>query len=615
MSLYKTFKRMQTGPVMVGVAIFGLVTFTITGAVVTTFQSDARAANSPTITLPSGATRKLTDTDRSLAAAAYTLFFERRRNNIPEALQVAQQARMMDLFRQLLPLLSTSLADREDGGKRDEVLQVMLLAALARDKGIDVGQGEISAWVSDAFTSPQEYTAFCGHFRLSPVQFEAALKEALLVKRTFDIGLAETPLPSGDEIVAEWRKRNERYTFDVAAFSAKERRAALEKTPPTDAELQAHFDALPPMGKERHRLPAQFALDGLAVTAPAEKQADAFEALMAAAEVQEQDARSYYQISRAERFAKPAAESKPAGEGAATQPESAPASVPSFLPFDEVKDRAMRETRVARALEKVSREAQEAAASPGFDLKAFGDKYGLTYFTTGEPRTAADLAKVPVHGTASLGVGLADSKEGAFLSGYRAAPGAIEVARLTRKVDSRIPEIAAIRDALLPEYLDKKAYEKAQEDASAFQKAVLAASGDDKFAAAAKQLGVEIKTLPPVAKSRRDDPDYTAGSGADPAHFLAGLRGMGGAFPGARPDPFELKKGDVSPPIPDENEKVVYVVRVAGRAEPPDSEMGPADYHDAKESIVRDLRLRRCQELLSADALSKTLKLKNPTES
>ena len=45
MSLYRTFKRMQTGPVMVGIAIFALVTFSVTGAMISFFSPDPRAAS------------------------------------------------------------------------------------------------------------------------------------------------------------------------------------------------------------------------------------------------------------------------------------------------------------------------------------------------------------------------------------------------------------------------------------------------------------------------------------------------------------------------------------------------------------------------------------------
>ena len=613
MSLYKTFKRMQTGPVMIGVAVFGLIVFTITGAVTATFARNPMKGTDVRVTMPSGKEVKLSDEERVNAANAVTLFFDISRQD--SLLRFAFSNQLQSLVPKLFQFQTVGIGERfgEKPAKgRDEVLSTMLVGALGRDKGIDVSPMEISEWVSNGFTSKDQYAAVCQFYRITPMSFEAALKEALLVKRTFEIALAETPVPTGDEIVKEWCSRNERFVFEVAAFKAADRKKAIESAAVADADLQKFFDELPPVQKERYRVPAQYVLDGLAVTDPGAKQNDAFEALIAAADVQDQDARSYYQIARIERFAKPASAPAP---GAETQPSSAPASLPTYLAFDEVKDRAMRETRVARALEKVSKEAQEQKDAPGFDLKTFGEKYGLTYFSTGEPRPSMELGKVPTFGTPSLGVSLADLKEGTFLAGYRAAPGAIEIARVVKKAEAHMPDAASIRDKLQPEYVDKKAAEKAFDDAKTFQLAVTAATGDDRFATTAKAQSVETSTLPALAKSRREDSDFFGEPSDTPAHFLATLRGMDGRMPGMPADPFELKKGDVSPPLKDDASKVVYVVRVVERVEPTQKDMGPADYLGSRDTILRELRLKKCREMLSGESLSKSLKLKHPTES
>src|SRR5262249_15398016 len=125
----------------------------------------------------------------------------------------------------------------------------------------------------------------------------------------------------------------------------------------------------------------------------------------------------------------------------------------------------------------------------------------------------------------------------------------------------------------------------------------------------------ETSTLAPLAKSRREDSDFFGEPTDTPAHFLATLRGMGGRMPNMPTDPFDLKKGDVSPPLKDDATKVVYVVRVVDRIEPTQKDMGPADYLGHRDTLLRELRLKKCRESLSSDALSKALKLKHPTES
>ena len=54
---------------------------------------------------------------------------------------------------------------------------------------------EVAEWLSNAFSSTEEYSALVGYLRMNYPQFESVLREALLYKRAQDLMLAQTPLP------------------------------------------------------------------------------------------------------------------------------------------------------------------------------------------------------------------------------------------------------------------------------------------------------------------------------------------------------------------------------------------------------------------------------------
>ncbi len=607
MSLYQTFKKMQTGPVMIGVAIFALLTFTITGAVIATFAPDRTGPSEMHVTLPSGAKKKFTPEDRALAGLALEVFFPPTQQGRGGLWAIAQSGQVRNLQQKLFEFFFVGFGAAGDHkSKNNEVLQAMLLTALARDQGIAIAKEELSDWVTEAFETADQYRAVCRHLSLPIPTFEAALREALLLKRVMSILQAQVPVPSGDEIVARWAEKNERFTFEVASLPIADARAKLDPEKVTNDDLQSWFSARDEFENSKFRRPETFVLEGLAVFDPSAAQAEAFEALVAAATVQDSDARTYFDLAKAVRFRKSA---DPGADPAVTLPESAPV----YFEFDEVKDRAIRETRVARALEKVASEVREALSQPGFDLKTIGEKYGLAHWTSGDPKVYADVATIPVHGCPGIQIPLTDAKEGELLPTYQAAPGAIQITRLVKKNPSRIPEVEEIRSEILADYLDEKAQAAAKEEMLKLADALKDATGDDRLVRLASERGLACETLAPIARSRREDPDF-ADAPRDVSRFLAEQRGFGAQRPGAPVDPFALAVGDVGGPLVDASseKKAVYVVRVKERVKPGLPDMTAVDWSQARDAIVSELRREKLQEMVSSEALSASLHLTYP---
>jgi hypothetical protein len=608
---------------MIGVAVFGVLTFTITTAVTMTFAPDPKKATVFTVTLPSGKTGKFSELDREHAAVTHALFFDA--SNQSSLVNLAYRSQKQNLFGQALRIGSwmfgqgNQSAEAKKDKKNDDVLQIMLVNAVARDRGIEVATSEVAEWLSNAFSSTEEYSALVGYLRMNYPQFESVLREALLYKRAQDLMLAQTPLPSGDDLLKDWSQANERFVFEVATFSAEDRKKTMKPEDVTNEALKKWFDAKKDLERSKYQEPEKMAIEGIAVTnaaMTAGKWNEAFAALEKGVVLQDTDAQTYYSMARQDRFKKEAAASKPAPpeSGPASQPESSPASKPivEYVTFEEAKDNATKEARIARALEKIKTEAMEAMNKPGFDLKAIAEKYGLLYFNTGEPKTLGDLRKDAVHGCLGWIMGVSDAKEGDFLASYQPAPGAIQISRLTKKTPSRVPDVADIRDKILSDYLDEKAAEKARDDATAFRDAVVDANiaeGENRFQKVAKEKGVELKTLAPIARTTPvyENPDFNfMDIGKDVSQYLMSLN-QGGV---RLPDPFALKKDGISTPLANNEAKTTYVVHVLDRIVPTIADLSVAEYPKYKERSLLRLRQKKCLDMTNSEALSKVLQLK-----
>lgn len=625
MSLYQTFKKMQTGPVMIGVAVFGLLTFTITGAVIQTFSHNERGG-ATTITLPSGAKHTFTEEERGAAALAHKFFYEPAGEYGFSVVQF-QALRYMQQLPKLFSQLSKSnswvqgyernealLLKKGRDQKNDGPFQIMLVNALARDRGIEVGLGEVEEFVNSGFETKEQYVGFCRSLLgMEAPTFELALREAMLFRRAMDFALAQTPLPSGDDIIKEWCDHNERSQFEVVAFNVEDNKKKLEeaKDKVTNEELKKWLDNLKDGEKAKYKEPEKIELEGIAVLDPSAAPKAEFDTLIKGVKLDTSDPQAYFDLSRTERFKKPRTESKPA-----SSPETGPASslaIPEYYTFAEVEEKVKSEVRIARALDQVKAEAEAAAKNPGFDLKAIADKYGLTYWTSGAPVAESAIITIPIHGTAAWRAPLETAKEGDFFPGTQASVGAIQFTRVKKKVEPRIPEVTDIREKLLTDYLEQKSNEDTKNLARDFKDAANDATGDDRFAKVAKDKSYEVKALGYISKGRREEPDFMDEDAKTPTHFIAAQHTPGlPPSAAARTDPFALKKDAIGGPYFDAANKIYYVVRCVDRKEATKADMSSKDYYRVRDKYLSGLRERKCYEMMSSTVLSKQLKLEVP---
>ncbi|MFN0207577.1 MAG: hypothetical protein ACKVS6_14820 [Planctomycetota bacterium] len=622
MSLYQTFKKMQSGPIMIGIAVFGLLTFTITGAMLSTVAGDPRHEKAMEATMPSGKKVTFTQNDRMLAHSIYKIFYESNpREGKPierlvyALIQQSQGGNFQKIFSQLGKVTSWSgkhmrssqgMTKEEREKANDPIMQIMLVNALGRDQGLEAGIGEVKEWVEEVFSSAEQYRrGVMAVLGLDVKQFEWVLREAILFRRTMDIVLAQTPIPSGDDIVNEWCRRNERLTFEIAAFSVADRKAKMDPAKIIDEELKKFLDQMKEGEKDKYKEPEKLQLEGLAVTDPNAKFNDAFQALLTSVVVEPNDVQAFFDMSRLDRYKKPAS--------APAVPDTNPSSIPlvEYFSFDEAKNRAAEEVKIARALDKVRIEAMDASNKPEFDLKKIGEKYGLTHWTSGEPKTEADVIKIDIYGTVTWRAPLETAKEGEFLPGTQASAGAIQFTRVVKKVAPRIPELTDIRGRVATDYIEEKAEEQTRDEANRFKDAVAAATGDDRFSKTGKERGVDTKILAPISRDRRNDPDFaTETDTKNPSHFLPTLHFVDSLQPAnSRTDPFLLKKDAVGGPYYDTTNKIYYIVRLVDSVTPTVKDMWAVDYLPFRDRFMKELREKKCMEIMSSESLQKQLKI------
>lgn len=603
---------------MIGIAVFGLVTFTITGAVLQTFSKDGTSQTGITMTLPSGKKHEFTQTDRAIAATVFAKFYDTSTTQygIPEFMLLGfMGGQAFPKLQSTMPKVSTWAmtymnpspwgSRKEAREKNDPATQIMIVNALARDQGIDVGITEVEEFISSAFETKDQYHNFCAVLKLNYAQFQLIIREAMLFRRAMDLALAQSPVPSGDEIVKEWSERNERYTFEAAAFPVADFEKSIDTKTVTTEDLKKWLDSLKEFEKGKYKEEEKIELEGIAVSDSGTKPGDAFEALVNGVVLEASDAQAFFDLARFDRYKKP----KPAVDTASSAASSA--ATPEYFTFDEIKDRVMREVKVARALDKVREEAMSAMNQPAFSLKTIAEKYNLTYWTSNGPQTLAAIFELKDFGTTAWRVPLESAKVGEFLPGTQAASGAIEITRLREKRESKIPEITEIREKLLPDYVAAKSRDLAKDAAQKFKDAVNDATGDDRFQKVAKEKNVNVISISNLSKAARTDPDFIGDSSRKDAAFFFANSHTEGMNPGqaVRTDPFYLKKDAVGGPYDDTAQKIFYIARCVDRAFPVMKDMTPADYMRFRDSELGALRKKKCFDLLTTEALKKSLNI------
>jgi len=145
------------------------------------------------------------------------------------------------------------------------------VVAEAERRGIRVTDGELRERIvrmpglqeNGQFIGDAKYRALLQMQRppVQPHEFEAELRRSLMAEKLENAVAGWIVVPEGD-VDAEYRARNEKVKLELAIFTADRFRGDVQ---PTDAEIQAHFDA----NRETYRVPEKRRVRYLSVDAEA----------------------------------------------------------------------------------------------------------------------------------------------------------------------------------------------------------------------------------------------------------------------------------------------------------------------------------------------------------
>lgn len=446
---------------------------------------------------------------------------------------------------------------------REDVLSFAMLYHAAVDAGIYVPDSQISQMIKMRFQNGQQYEMFLKQVESDSRSFEGHLRRALTVG-AYRGGLNElASLPDGEAIVKKWQENNEEYKLEYVSFSAADAKSSIDKKKISDADLKAFYDAMAEGAKNAkyHREP-KMAIEGATFKLSSEKDAKLLP-LIEGVTIDDKDLELYYNQNKTERFKL-----------------SEPKDGENYLRFEAAKERVTRELKLKLALEKLVLKAKEEFAKGNFSWKDFGKPYGLEPFEVSEPKTKVEFRTLDRFGSVIFAERqLFPLSEGEFSMIPGLATNDFFIYRVTKKIPEGLSDFEEVREKVLDEYLEKKSFETAKEQAEAFLKDAKPAttepakegeSKEDLFAKASKTHDVKIQTVDFFSKSYgRTMEAYRDAESV--GKFLKRYYGI-----------FSLKAGEISAAIEDQINKAVHVVRVVERRLPDAASITPKGFEETK---------------------------------
>ncbi len=465
-------------PLMLGLAFFALLTFSVTGAMLTFFSrcSGEMESKLPLLTLQDGTRHRVTMTEWETAQDVFRLFVER------------------------FPLLDLGYDRNKEGGPSEEEKahafdRVLILYCAAKAAGIGVTDAVIQDFIHSPIAmyiwkikDQQTYERIVYQFfRTSLPRFEKAFRE---LKR---IQFYVQTLASGENtsllsVLEAARKAGEVFQVEYVPWKEGDFEKDLKKKKVTDKELLAFLDKLPEGEKapflERRvvNLEVAWMEKGTSVQAlkkavtrlhpakgsPGARFLEGLDKKLAA--ITPAEISRYYDTNKEKLYKLNPPASKPA-----SQPASKPASKPAvkkYRPLDAALKKEIRRTlELRKAMEMVFAEATRQGRKEGkkFDLKAFLAKHFpfLKILRTGL-KPAGDLPKVSVlSGWTEAYAALAPA-EGEFLPQVQSSRKALFFARVIQVKENVPRPLEKIRKDLLDLYYKKESRKLAKKAAQDF---------------------------------------------------------------------------------------------------------------------------------------------------
>ena len=551
--------------VLIGLAIFCLLIFTVTGPMTAVFASwfGGGPANVAKLVLPSGADEiSFQDYDQ----ARNYLSWERR---------ILGGSRDMDDEQIIAYATKRKLADELEILVSDQELRdyLSLLVQISR-------RDYESLWRGTGLNSA--------------LGFESLMRELLRVRKVEEL-LLSASVPTDEEVLEEWRKDYQEMRVEYLVFDAEEFEEAAAAEEPEEEALQEFYDSgLNFSQRNELENEERVAFEALVVSAEA-LETEAVQAWAPQEEPTEEGLDGFYNFRRFSLYRRPEPE-----DGEEPDLELGPT-----LTKEELGDRLTRDFRLSQAALALLNEAGDAE-----DLAAFAAEKGVELVVEAEPVAASQLPELPRIGAPELRQ-VVRSELDQFLGQALLADGIAYIVRPTEQIERSMPPLEEVRESVVDYWREKRRYELALEAAEAFVDDVPlpegAVEGDAKtldseeFASrAAAAAEGQIQVLDWISRRVRPTVDPKWGTEERLPPWLRTQ--VGNQLP-------DTVDGELLGPLEYAAGSQVIVARVDGRREPDASKIWPGELNAARQRMRSVAQNRFREEQLSYEGLARAYQI------
>jgi hypothetical protein len=149
----------------------------------------------------------------------------------------------------------------QDSEMKNIVAETLVVGALAEDAGIAITDKELGDVIVGRFGSAQVYHMQLPQYRVTPKEFEATLRQRLLVERYTSLLTGAWNTPDIQEIEKAWKGQHQEYAFDYVMLPVEGLLEQVKQTPIGDAELHTYFDGLPQPRQDSFKTREKIAAD------------------------------------------------------------------------------------------------------------------------------------------------------------------------------------------------------------------------------------------------------------------------------------------------------------------------------------------------------------------
>ncbi len=555
---------------LLGLAIFCLLIFTVTGPMTAVFRQlmAPSAGDVATLVLPSG----------------------------PSAIT-------FDDYRQANLLMDTQaylFTGRRAKVEDEEILAYATLRKLAEEMDVFVTDQDLQTQIQIMMQIRQisDYRQLWRtHGYGNAVAFEDSLRDLLkvsMVQRMLSVGAGSV---SDADVIERWEKDFEELQLEYVVFRGEDFVDAAAALLPTDEELAVFYEGgLSYNQKAELEKDEMLAFDALVVSADA-LMTDAVKAWAAQDPPSDDALQGFYEMRRFELYMR-------------DQEDPDYDETDPIKPFEEIRDQVTEHYRLNAAVLALAAElGQRAKDGEEVDLAAYAAEKGVELVRIDEPVPAPELADLPRVGNPGLRqlvYAEADQWSGRALIQDDLAV----IAKPTQQVLRELPELDEVRDSVVDYWRESRQSELAAEAATKFLDALPKPDGHaegqpfsleaDAFAAAAQAAEVEPQLLDWISRRIRPaaDPRWDADE-----RLLPWLRNQIGM------NLDEHFEGDVIGPMENTFVQAHVVARLAGKRAPDSAQIWPGEMKAARAAAQQQAMQSFRTEQLSYEGLAQAYQI------